>query len=225
VGNRRLAAFVIGLFIALIIQGVLMYAVNPDYKSSGIDEGVGRGIDPDQFMRYAVRTENGDRLQMHVSVPDGYQIDVYLMTLDNLMKLSSNQSFEYIPSASQMNVSSYAVSIILDSSVEVYDFVIVGHASNPSGTNVHISTTQSHLPSEWQTFFSVGQFASLIVTTYLFLLIVSALYENSQEKNVTVKKRKKTRWNSIYMMSAYGTVAIFAIQLFGAMFLYWVVAG
>jgi hypothetical protein len=225
VSNRRLSIFVFALFLTLIAQATLMYTINPDYKSSGVIEGVGRGMEPDQFMRYAVRTENGNDLDMQVNVSEGYLIDVYLMTYENLMKLSSNQSFEYIPSASRMNVTSYSTSITLDGSVEVYDFVVVGHSSNPSGTYVHLSISQSHLPAGLHVVFGITQIVSMIVSTFLFFLIFFALVENSQEKNVYVRRKAKTRWTSIYMMSAYVTIGLFAIQIVGAMFLYWMVVG
>jgi hypothetical protein len=225
VSKKRLDLFAIAFIFMLIAQVILIYAILPDYKSAGMTGGVGKGMTPDQFTIYAVRTENGNNLKIEVNAQSGSIIDVYFMTLDNLMNLESNHTFQYIPAASQMNVTSYSTSITLDASEEVYDLVIVGHTSNPPGTSIDVKTTQSHLPVQMQMVFQIEQFLLMPMTTFLFFLIVFALYENGQERNPYVKRTTKTKWNNIYMMSIYVTVTLFALQILGALFLYWLVVG
>lgn len=223
VSRRTLNAFAV-LFVAmLIVQAVLVYAIVPDYKKSGYTQGTGNGMSPGEFITWGVRTENGNNLDMDVSVPEGFLVDVYFMTYDNLMAF--NGSFDYIPACSQMNVSHFSTTIPMDPSIEIYDIVIVGHGSNPGYPTVTMSLVQSHLPAQLLGVAQLFQYVSIYAAVFFFFLVALGYRENSMIRNPYVKARPRTKWNSFYMLSLFSTLALFALQMTMALLTYWLVLG
>jgi hypothetical protein len=201
VSGRLLNAFAV-LFVAmLIVQAILIYAIVPDYKQSGFTQEIRNGMTPGEFIGWGVRTENGNNLNVDVSVPEGFLIDVYFMTYDNYMQTAFNHSFDYIPASSQMNVSHFSATITMDTSVEVYDIVIVGHESNPGNPTFTMRLVQSHLPALLLGVVQLCQYVSIYATIFFFFLVILGYRENSLMRNPYVKRRPRTKWNNFYILS------------------------
>ncbi|HEY3419984.1 MAG TPA: hypothetical protein VGK23_05470 [Methanomassiliicoccales archaeon] len=225
VSRRRLNVFAILFVVMLIVQAILGYLVIPNYKQTGFTQSIGNGTDPGEFIGWGVRTADGNDLNMDVGVPEGYLIDVYFMTYDNYIQMVSNRSFEYIPSASQMNVTHFSASINIDPSVEVYDIVVIGHESNPGNPTLSMNLVQSHLPAQLRSLAVFGQFLTIYGAVFFFFLVAMGYRENSLIGNPYIHAKPRTRWNSYYMLSLYGTLALFAVQVISALLLYWMVTG
>ncbi len=225
VSRRRLNAFAVSFVAMLIVQAILTYVIVPDYRQSGYTQSIGNGMIPGEFIGWGVRTENGNNLNMEVSVPEGYLIDVYFMSYDDYMQMASNHSFEFIPAASQMNVSHFSTAINMDPSIDIYDIVIVGHESNPGNPTFTLRLVQSHFPAQLLSVVQLGQFISIYSVVLFFFLVTLGYRENSLNRSPYVKTRPKTKWNNFYMQSAYATLALFTVQMTMALVMYWIVIG
>jgi hypothetical protein len=174
VSRKSKLAMIVIAFVALMLVGIM--ATSLSNKTShggqgGLDAGRGFNIGIQAF-----RTEFGVYVRYDVKSLDAESLDVFLVTYDQLMSYMTNGTFTYIPQGSSLNITSFGLSITLDSSNEVYDLMIMSNNSNAS-VPFEVSYEQAPFPLVQSWILDLSWTVSWIGTTFLFFLAIAIAFK------------------------------------------------
>lgn len=115
---------------------------------------------------------------MHYDVKslDAESLDVFLVTYDQLIGYLTNGTFTYIHQGSALNITNLDLSVMLDSSYEVYDLMIMSNNSD-SSVPFEVSYEQAPFPLVQSWVLDLSWTVSWIGTTFLFFLALAIAFK------------------------------------------------
>jgi len=174
VSRKSKLAMIVIAFVALMLVGIVATSLT-NKTSHGSQTGLsaGRGFN---IGIQAFRTEFGVHVRYDVKSLDAESLDVFLVTYDQLMSYLTNGTFTYIPQGSALNITSFGLSITLNSSNEVYDLMIMSNSSIAS-IPFEVSYEQAPFPLIQSWILGLSWTVSWIGTTFLFFLALAIAFK------------------------------------------------